>query len=444
MALATNLGYPRIGPKRELKKALEDHWSGAIGESELRKTNRRIAQDNWRLQREVGIDHIPSNDGSLYDHVLDTIAMVGAVPARFRWGGDKVDSTTYFAMARGLQEKHSRGGSGEALSAPAMEMTKWFDTNYHYIVPEFEHGMTFRLGSTRPVDEYTEARGIGIETRPVLLGPVSFLMLGKCKDPSIDRLSFLDPLLAVYKDVLSRLSEAGASWVQMDEPCLVLDLDPRVRDAYKHTYSVLEHAAPEIDILVATYFGGLRRNLDTALALPVSALHIDVVRAPDQLDEVLAKIGDEMLLSLGLVDGRNIWKTDLSKALVTVKKAVAALGTDRVMIAPSCSLLHSPVDLAFETALDEEIREWLAFARQKLEEIGILARAVNEGEKAVRAELEANRHAIEKRTTSPRIHNESIKKRARAVSAAMLRRRRLSAYPCFRRRPSAPSLRRRT
>ncbi len=424
MVLGTNLGYPRIGPKRDLKKALEDHWSGTIGESELQQTNRKIRQDNWRLQKELGLDHIPSNDCSLYDHVLDTAVMVGAVPSRFRWTGGIVDLATYFAMARGAQEKDSRGGSGKTVSAPAMEMTKWFDTNYHYIVPEFERGMKFRLGSTRPVDMYTEARALGIETRPVLLGPVSFLLLGKCKDPSIDRFSLVDDLLAVYNDVLSKLSQAGASWVQMDEPCLALDLDPVTREKFKTCYSAIESAVPDLEILVATYFGGLRENLDTALSLPVSALHIDLVRSPRQIEEVLAKIRDDMSLSLGLVDGRNIWKTDLSKTLATIRKVVDALGPDRVMIAPSCSLLHSPVDVTFETALDGEIREWLAFARQKLEEITILARAANEGEKGVRDELESNRRVIERRATSPRIHNESIKKRARAVSADMLRRHR--------------------
>jgi len=424
MAFATNLGYPRIGPKRELKKALEGYWSGSITESELEETSRRIRQDNWLLHKKLGVDHIPSNEFSLYDHVLDTAAMVGAVPSRFRWDGGAVDMTTYFAMARGIQEKHTHAGSGGRAGAPAMEMTKWFDTNYHYIVPEFEKGQKFVLGSTRPIDMYLEARSLGIETRPVLLGPVSFLLLGKSKDPALDPLSLLDDLLVVYVDVLKRLSSAGARWVQIDEPCLVLDLNPAAREAFKAAYSAIERGAPGLEILVATYFGELRENLDTALGLSVSALHIDLVRAPHQLDEVLAKIPRDKTLSLGLIDGRNVWKTDLSKALSTAKKAAGVLGPDRVMVGPSCSLLHSPVDLSLETSLDEEVREWLAFSRQKLEEIVVLARAVNEGDAAVRDEMESNRRVLARRAISPRIHDDAVKKRTRAVSTDMLRRRR--------------------
>ena len=423
MALATNLGYPRIGPRRELKKALEGYWSGTVTERDLDDTSRRIRQDNWLLHEKLGVDHIPSNEFSLYDHVLDTAAMVGAVPSRFHWNGDTVDLTTYFAMARGTQEKHTRTGSGAPVSAPAMEMTKWFDTNYHYIVPEFEQDQKFVLGTTRPVDMYAEARALGIETRPVLLGPVSFLLLGKSKDSALNPLSLLDDLLAVYIDVLNRLSAAGARWVQIDEPCLVLDLQPSAREAFKAAYSAIAGGVRGLEILVATYFGELRENLDTALGLPVSALHIDLVRAPDQIDEVLAKFPRDKILSLGLIDGRNIWKTDLSKALSTAKQVAGVLGPDRVMIGPSCSLLHSPVDLTLETNLDEEIRDWLAFSKQKLEEIVVITRAVNEGDAAVRKEMESNHLALERRAISTRIHADAVKKRARSVSSDMFRRR---------------------
>ena len=422
MVLATNLGYPRIGLKRELKKALEDYWSGAAGEIELPETSRSLRRDNWLLQKTAGIDHIPSNDFSHYDHVLDTSVMVGAVPSRFGWKGGPVDPATYFAMARGIQEKHTRAGSGDTTGAPAMEMTKWFDTNYHYIVPEFEKGMRFRLGSARPTEMYTEARSLGVDTRPVLLGPVSFLLLGKSKDEGLKPLALLPDLLAVYSDILKQLSQAGVSWVQMDEPCLVLDLDSAARDAFKTAYTAINRAVPDLKILVAIYFGSLRKNFETALALPVSALHVDLVRAPQQIDLVLAKIPRERSLSLGLVDGRNIWKTDLSKALGMLKKAVDRLGADRVMVGPSCSLLHTPVDLSVETGLDEELRQWLAFSRQKLDEIVLLTRAINEGEDAVRAELESSRRSLERRATSPRIHNERVAMRVREVSPEMLRR----------------------
>ncbi len=423
MAFATNLGYPRIGPKRELKKALEGYWSGNITERELEETGRRIRQDNWLLHKNLGIDHIPSNEFSLYDHVLDTAAMVGAVPSRFGWGGGTVDLATYFAMARGTQEKLSRTGPGAAASAPAMEMTKWFDTNYHYIVPEFERGQKFVLGSTRPVDMYVEARSLGIETRPVLLGPVSFLLLGKSKDSALDPLSLLPDLLGVYVDVLTRLSRAGARWVQIDEPCLVLDLPPASREAFHTAYATLARDVRGLEILVAAYFGSLGENLGTALALPVSALHVDLVRAPGELDDVLAAFPRGKILSLGLIDGRNVWKTDLSKALSTAKKAAAVLGADRVMVGPSCSLLHSPVDLTLETSLDTEIKEWLAFSRQKLEEIVTVTRALNEGEAAVGEAIVSNRRALEERAVSPRIHDDAVKRRSRSVSADMLRRR---------------------
>ncbi|UCG53469.1 MAG: 5-methyltetrahydropteroyltriglutamate--homocysteine S-methyltransferase [Candidatus Latescibacterota bacterium] len=421
MVRATNLGYPRIGPKRELKKALEKYWSGGLTETELDNVGRKIRQDNWRLQKELGIHHIPSNDFSLYDHVLDTAAMVGAVPSRFRWDGERVDLTTYFAMARGVQEKHAGSThTGKAQNAPAMEMTKWFDTNYHYIVPEFEKSQTFRLASTRPVDMYLEAKSLGIETRPVLLGPISFLLLGKSKDPDVEPISLLDDLLFVYDDVLQRLAQAGAEWVQIDEPCLVLDLDPKVLEAFKIGYSVIEHAVPDLKILIATYFGELRENLDVLFELPGHAVHLDLVRGPDQLDETLSKIPDDKILSLGVVNGRNIWKTDLAQTLPVLKNACEALGPERVWVGPSCSLLHSPVDVSLETKLDEELRSWLAFSKQKCEEIVTLARAFNEGEAAVENELTANREAVAARSTSTLIHNDEVKKRTRSVSTDML------------------------
>jgi 5-methyltetrahydropteroyltriglutamate--homocysteine methyltransferase len=422
MVMATNLGYPRIGPKRELKKALEDYWSGVIGEGDLLDAGRTIRRDNWLLQKNLGLDHVPSNEFSYYDHVLDAAAMAGAVPSRFRWGGGTVDLPTYFAMARGSQEKYARASAEGAVSAPAMEMTKWFDTNYHYIVPEFEDGMKFTLGSNAPVDAYTEARAGGVDTRPVLLGPVSFLLLGKAKGPGRDALSLLPALLPIYREVLKKLSKAGATWVQVDEPCLVLDLDSPARRAFKEAYSALARDTGGLKILLATYFGELRENLGTALELPVAALHLDLVRAPGQLDDALKRLPRAKSISLGLIDGRNVWKTDLSRALKTLERAVGAVGTERVMVGPSCSLLHAPVDLSYETALDPEILEWLAFSKQKIEEIALLARAVNQGESAVRAELEANRAAIERRRTSSRIHSERVKQRAASVSPAMFRR----------------------
>jgi len=422
--IASNLGFPRIGPRRELKKALEQHWSGRVGEEELQSVGREVRQGNWRLQKQLGLDHVPSNDFSFYDHVLDMAALVGAVPKRYAWSGDTVDLATYFAMARGAQSKAATGGqTPRGLDVPAMEMTKWFDTNYHYIVPEFERGQEFRLAGTKPVDELLEANSLGIHTRPVLLGPVSFLLLGKLRDGAgRSPLSLLDGLLPVYEELLQRLVKAGADWIQLDEPCLSLDLEPQALRAFPSAYSCLAAAAPRLRLLIATYFEGLRENFSAVLRLPVAALHLDLVRAPEQLEEALAGAPATLSLSLGVVDGRNVWRTDLERALAVVERAVKAVGEERVLVAPSCSLLHSPVDLQFETHLDEELRGWLAFAKQKVEEVVLIARAIREGRKAVNEALEANRDAMERRRISPRIHNEAVKKRAAAVTKQMLRR----------------------
>ena len=417
MVTASNLGFPRIGPRRELKRALERFWSGKIAEAKLLDQAAAIRRDNWEFQVESGISVTPSNDFSLYDQVLDTIAMVGAVPERYGWSGDTVDLRTYFAMARGLQEG--------ATDLPAMEMTKWFDTNYHYIVPELSSGQHFRLASTKPIDEYLEAKAAAIHTRPVLIGPVTFLHLAKSRDENFSPLTLLDRLAPVYAEVLQRLESAGADWVQIDEPCLVLDLDDEVHAAFTAAYDFLAGASG-LKLLLATYFGDLRENLAPTLSLPVDGLHLDLVRAPDQLAAVLAGIPDRLVLSLGLVDGRNVWKTDLRAVLDRARPAVDQLGPDRVLVAPSCSLLHSPVDLEIETRLHDELRQWLAFARQKIYEIVVLTRALDdEGygvADAVTGGVAASDAAAESRRSSDLIHSRAVSSRAAAVTEAMLHR----------------------
>ena len=416
MVTATNLGYPRLGPQRELKWALEKYWRGTANATALHRLGRDLRQTQQRMQHQLGIQHIPANDLSFYDHVLDTVALVGAVPERYGWHGDTVDLETYFAMARGVQGQQSTTSRGAASAdIAAMEMTKWFDTNYHYIVPEFAPGQRFCLASTQPIDTFLEARTLGLHTRPVLLGPVSFLLLGKATVEGFQPLTLLDSVVPIYEEVLSRLSEAGADWVQIDEPCLGLDLVPQARQAFLTTYARLAAVMPRLHLLLATYFGDLRDNLPTALQLPVAALHLDLVRAPQQLTQALAAAPPHMALSLGVVDGRNVWKTDLQRALGLVQHAVDILGTERVLIGPSCSLLHVPYDLALETDLDAERRDWLAFARQKLIEIVTLARAINEGRDAVAPELAANQAAMERRCLSSRIHNEVVKARVAAL-----------------------------
>ncbi|MCY3887137.1 MAG: 5-methyltetrahydropteroyltriglutamate--homocysteine S-methyltransferase [Chloroflexi bacterium] len=412
MVIASNLGYPRIGPGRELKKALESFWGGRSDAAALDAAGATLRRASWELQRAAGIDQIPSNDFSLYDHVLDTAAMLGAVPSRFGWNGAMVDRDTYFAMARG------------GPNTPAMEMTKWFDTNYHYIVPEFEPGMIFRLASSKAIDEYREAKALGIETRPKLLGPVSFLLLGKSRHAGIEPLDLLDQALPVYEQVLRQLAEAGATWVQVDEPMLVLDLSARARAAYAQAYARLSAACPSLKFLLATYFGDPGDNLETALELPVAGLHLDLTRASHAgqlVQRTLAAVPDALTLSLGLVDGRNVWRTDLDAALGTARAVLESVGSQRVMIGPSCSLLHTPVDLGIETELDEELCSWLAFARQKVDEIALLARALVD-EAAVAAELEARRAALASRRASSRVHDPAVAARMGSVDEAMQRR----------------------
>ncbi len=416
MAIASVLGFPRIGSRRELKKAVEVFWKGEVTEDQLQRTAQDLRHANWRLQREHGIEHIPANDFSLYDQVLDTTAMLGAIPERFSWRGNTVDLDTYFAMARG-----NSGAAGEADIAP-LEMTKWFDTNYHYLVPEFTSAQNFRLASQKPIEEFEEAKQAGVLTRPVLIGPLTYLLLGKCLGEPFDRLSLLDRVLPVYEQVLQAFSAAGAQWIQIDEPALVLDLEEEVRSAFQPAYERLSASAPELSILVATYFGELAENLETACRLPIAGLHVDLVHGAGQLEAVLSTLPGAMHLSLGLVDGRNIWRTDLDKALSLARQAELRIGPDRMLIAPSCSLLHCPLDLDLEETLDGELRSWLAFATQKLDEIALLTRALNEGEATVAQELAANREAMASRGKSRRVHQPEVRSRTAAVTLEMLRR----------------------
>ncbi len=416
------LGFPRIGPKRELKTALEAYWAGKIDTSALLAAAAGLRAKAWARQRELGADIIPSNDFSLYDHVLDTTAMVGAVPPIYGWAGGEVGLDIYFAMARGAHGGHDHAGCahGHGDGAAAVEMTKWFDTNYHYLVPELTVDQTFRLASTKAVQDYREAKAQGIETRPVLLGPVSYLLLGKPRGADFDRLNLLPRLLPVYTEILRLLAAEGASRVQMDEPCLVMDLSAAARAAFGHAYAALTADGVSPGIMLTTYFGALADNLPTALALPVQGLHIDLVRAPEQLDAVVAGARADLVLSLGVIDGRNVWKADLNAILDRIEPLIA-MGRD-VILAPSCSLLHTPIDLDRETGLDPEIRSWLSFAEQKVAELAVLAKALNQGRDSVRLALDAATAAIAARRTSPRINDAAVKARIAANDAAQVQR----------------------
>jgi 5-methyltetrahydropteroyltriglutamate--homocysteine methyltransferase len=423
-----SLGTPRIGPRRELKFALESFWSGTTEEKALIEAGAGLRAANWARQKKLGVSVIPSNDFSFYDQMLDTSVMVGAIPEIYRWSGGPVPLATYFAMARGTQGKahepscgHINHGHEAAHGVPAQEMTKWFDTNYHYMVPELTKDQQFTLASRKPIEEYEEAKALGYQTRPVLVGPVTFLRLAKSKDAGFNPLSLLDRLLPVYIEVLRELACRGAEWVQIDEPCLVLDLDIVAQQALHYAYSEIANAVPQLKIMLATYFGGLGGNRDTALALPVAGLHLDLVRAPDQIDG-LADFPEDRVLSLGIIDGRNIWRADLSRILASLEPVIAKLGKEHVQIAPSCSLLHVPIDLALENGLDSEVKSWLAFSVQKLEELTTLGTALADGRGAVEANLKVSDNAAAARKASPRIHDAKVAARIAGIDDAMRRR----------------------
>ncbi len=407
--IVSTLAFPRIGPRRELKHSLERYWAGEIDQAALQEDALALRAAAWARQHGLGVTHLPSNDFSLYDHVLDTAAMVGAIPERYGWDGGPVGLDTYFALARGT------------AGLPALEMTKWFDTNYHYLVPELAPDQEFTLATTKPLDEYLEAKSLGFQTRPVLLGPVTFLLLAKSSNGHSDGIRMLAGLLPVYAELLRRLEAAGADWVQIDEPCLVLDLDDRARSAFRLAYAALAEASA-VKLLLTTYFGALGANLDTTLELPVAGLHLDLARAPGPLADVLEKAPAELALSLGIIDGRNVWRTDLTAALTRLEPVLQKRGDEGLMLGPSCSLLHVPIDLAIETGIDDELRSWLAFAIQKIEELAILGRGLTDGREAVAEELARSDAAAAARRSSPRIHSDAVTARLKAVTPEQTKR----------------------
>lgn len=397
MALIHNLGFPRIGAKRELKFAQEAFWKGQNSETELLATAKELRTLNWKAQQ--SLDLVPVGDFSLYDHVLDMSFTLGNLPARVAsLQGGALDS--YFRVARG----RSANDSG-CNCVHAGEMTKWFDTNYHYIVPEVTDDTTFTLDAERLLSQLAEAKQMGVNAKPVIIGPVTYLWLSKEKDAS-NRLNLLDKLLLVYGELLEKLADAGAQWVQIDEPALVTELDADWQHAFNTAYHSLK--ASRINILLATYFGTLQSNLQLACNLPVAGLHVDAVRGHDRISKVVDLVADYKVLSIGAIDGRNIWKTDLNATLDWLEPIADKLG-DRLWIAPSCSLLHVPVDLDSEQKLDADIRSWLAFAKQKLAELSVLGKAINEGRAAVASELAANQAAIDDRKNSERVHDPAVK-----------------------------------
>jgi 5-methyltetrahydropteroyltriglutamate--homocysteine methyltransferase len=408
MIHTTNSGYPRIGRNRELKQACEAYWSGKISATALASTAATLRSTHWQVQHEAGIELIPVNDFSLYDQVLDAIALVGAVPERYRWAGGEVDLATYFAMARGVQR--------EDLDATAMEMTKWFDTNYHYIVPEWRAGQHFQLASSKVFDEFVEARAQHIAAKPVLIGPFSLVMLGKALDEDLDVLGeTLAGVSAVYAEVIARLAALGAEWIQLDEPCLVQDRTPEELAALRSTYELLGAQKGQSKLLISTAFGSVDESYETLIGLPVDGIGLDFVRGPANR-ELLQSYGlpAHIFLVAGVVDGRNIWRTNLSATLDLLDEITAFVPAERLIVAPSCSLMHVPYDAERESGIVPEVRQWLAFAEQKLAEVVTLGQAVREGRAAVALKLAESETVAQNRATSPLAHDTTVQARLAA------------------------------
>ncbi|KAL2270382.1 hypothetical protein VTJ83DRAFT_2566 [Remersonia thermophila] len=413
MVKSSVLGFPRMGVLRDLKKANEAYWADKITQEALLAEGKRLRLAHWKIQQEAGVDIIPSNDFSFYDHVLDHIQLFNAVPARYT--AQKLSPLDeYFAMGRG----HQKAG----VDVPALEMVKWFDSNYHYVKPTLQDNQTFTLAADpKPVREFLEAKEAGIATRPVLVGPVSFLALGKAdRGSTVDPITLLDKLVPVYVELLKALKAAGAESVQIDEPVLVFDLRPEVKAAFKPAYEAFAAAGDAIpSIVVATYFGDIVHNFDVLPAFAnVRGIHVDLVRNPEQLEPVIAQLGPNQILSAGVVDGRNIWKNNFAKSLGLLQTAIKALGPERVIVATSSSLLHTPHTLASEKKLPADVYEWFSFAVEKVKEVSILAKAVTDPE-AVRAELDANAAAMKSRADSTRTNDPKVKERQEQVTEEM-------------------------
>lgn len=397
------LGFPRVGLKRELKKAQESYWAGNSTQEELLNVGRELRARHWQQQQQAGVDLVPVGDFAWYDHVLTTSLLLGNVPERHQNADGSIDLDTLFRIGRG------RAPTG--TPAAAVEMTKWFNTNYHYMVPEFQQGQQFKLGWTQLLDEVDEALALGHKIKPVLLGPVTYLWLGKVKGEQFDRLSLLQDILPVYQQVLGELAKRGIEWVQIDEPALVLELPQEWLDAYQPAYQVLQG---QVKLLLTTYFDSIGHNLDTIRALPVQGLHVDVVAGQDDIAELNATLPQEWLLSLGVINGRNVWRADLSHWFERLQPLV---NSRPLWLGSSCSLLHSPIDLSEETRLDAEVKSWFAFALQKCAELALLTQALNAPSEAKLAELAAYSAPIRARRASSRVHNPQVEQRLAAITA---------------------------
>lgn len=394
------LGFPRVGLRRELKKAQESYWAGNATQEELLIVGRELRARHWQQQKDAGVDLLPVGDFAWYDHVLTTSLLLGNVPARHQNKDGSVDLDTLFRIGRG------RAPTGQP--AAAAEMTKWFNTNYHYMVPEFTKGQQFKLTWTQLLDEVDEALALGHNVKPVLLGPVTYLWLGKVKGEQFDRLSLLQDILPVYQQVLAELAKRGIEWVQIDEPALVLELPQAWLAAFKPAYDALQG---QVKLLLTTYFDSVSQNLETIKTLPVQGLHVDLVHGKDDAATLSAQLPANWVLSLGVINGRNVWRADLSNWFERLQPLV---GTRDLWLGSSCSLLHSPIDLSVEVRLDDEVKSWFAFAIQKCAELSLLSQALNSGNGQA---LDAYSAPIRARRTSTRVNNAAVAQRLAAITA---------------------------
>ena len=402
MIKIASIGYPRIGPKRELKVALENFWKSDISEAELQTVAKELRSKNWQTQKENGVDLISSNDFSFYDQVLDTICLLGAIPKRYKWDGKEVSLKTYFAMARGSQTSE--------LDVPALEMTKWFDTNYHYLVPELSKDQSFQLSTNKPFEEFNEAKKYGFNTKPIILGPLSFLLLAKGLD-GFKTINLLDKILPVYKEIIKKLSELGAEWIQIDEPILVKDLDSQIVSQIKNTLNELKKSSGSSKILVATYFEDLNDEVKNEIfESDIDAIHLDLVRGNRNKSYVK---NSKKQLSLGLIDGRNVWKADLKEKIEFIKNNTSG----DIIIASSCPLLHTPYDLDLEQKVPQEIKRWLSFSKQKLQELNIIKNFINNN--THQTELKKNTDDVQDRKTSKLIHDNAVKDRIKIINKSI-------------------------
>ena len=411
MARIHNLGYPRIGNQRQLKKALEAYWKGAIDQQELLKTGAQLRAENWKIQADAGIQLIPAGDFSWYDQVLDMSTLLGAIPPRFEIDADLSPLDTYFLMARGQVTNN-----GKTYNVAASEMTKWFDTNYHYMVPEFYPEQSFKLNASKLVDEINQAKELGHGVKPVIIGPLTYLWLGKNKGGNANKLGLLKQLIPVYQQLFKKLEECGIEWLQIDEPILTLDLPKEWLTAFQSTYQTLQPR--QFKVLLATYFGDLEENLPVALALPVEGIHLDLVRCSEQLAPALEQLPSDKILSVGIIDGRNIWRNHLSQSYDKLSAIQQQIG-ERLWVAPSCSLLHVPCDVEQETSIKPEQFSWLAFAKQKLTELAILGKGLNDGPNHIRELLNNSDQIMESRKRSPQIHNLAVQTRMSELTELM-------------------------